>query len=243
MKLRRQVVEYMREHPQLYEGECSMTLDAYLEAMRLDDAWGGRPELRAITELFKREVIVYFNSGEEWHCGPATTKASPQPILLAGGIDNQHFDALVPMQYVQASSFVQELVYSILEDALATHFDPAVRRGSRSEDKLSDSDKVKEVAFGVFSSFFAVVSKQPPTHAHTHTHTHTFFRSMMRSGYASWARSSFSTRRKATDSYCRPTVDPISLSITQQLSRQSRVSSSHSSRTNLSSLTLSRDQR
>lgn len=105
--IRNMVVKHIRSHKDDFAEFIDEDFDRYLEKMRVDRTWGGEPEIRAIMEIFKVNIVVFSDKQQE-------------PIIY-----NDHNNELRKTIYI---GHISEVHYQSLIDIASTNKFTANRR-------------------------------------------------------------------------------------------------------------------
>ncbi|XP_043288484.1 protein ovarian tumor locus-like [Venturia canescens] len=110
IRVRRECVDYMRNNSHLFEPSIN-SLDCYLDQMACFTEWGGPDEIKAMSLLYKKEVIMF--DGVKMVSKPITDNGFEETVLLCHTPPKQ-YDSVYRKDFVASAAFCQSLVYQTL---------------------------------------------------------------------------------------------------------------------------------
>ena len=123
-KVRSQVIQELKSHPDRYSGHVQGGLDDYITSMSLSDTWGDHTTLQAVANAYGTSIVIVSDfSGDEWFI-----------IVEPGeGVDRSGDDPLCICFYAECHYNSTEVTKPALDKIKVK---PAVKLSNLSEDSL-----------------------------------------------------------------------------------------------------------
>ncbi|KAL0122654.1 hypothetical protein PUN28_007406 [Cardiocondyla obscurior] len=112
LRVRRECTEFMAKKNHLFKDFVPMPFDYYLKEMQCFTEWGGMNEIRAMSLLYKRDIIVFI--GEKQICENVTNNGFKKGVLLLCHTELKQYDPVYPMAFVQSAAYCQSIVYEVV---------------------------------------------------------------------------------------------------------------------------------
>ncbi|XP_014481456.1 PREDICTED: uncharacterized protein LOC106747926 isoform X2 [Dinoponera quadriceps] len=115
IRVRKECVAFMKEMRHLFEESISVSYEHYLEQMACFTEWGGMNEIRAMSLLYKRDVIIF--NGQKQMIENVTNGGFDQNLLLCYTPPKQ-YETVLSLLYVKKAAYCQSLVYGTLYECV-----------------------------------------------------------------------------------------------------------------------------
>lgn len=112
LRVRKECTEFMKKKRHLFMDSVSMSFDYYLKEMQCFTEWGGVNEIRAMSLLYKRDVIVFI--GEKQICENVTNNGFKKAVILLCHTEGKQYEPVYPMAFVQSAAYCQSIVYEVV---------------------------------------------------------------------------------------------------------------------------------
>ncbi|XP_021482819.1 putative bifunctional UDP-N-acetylglucosamine transferase and deubiquitinase ALG13 [Meriones unguiculatus] len=134
-QIRKVCVSYMKEHQQDFESYVEGSFEKYLERLGNPKEIAGQLELKALSQIYKRDFILYQSPGKP--PTQVTDNGFEEKILLCSS-NNDHYDSVYSKEFQSTAGVCQAILYEMLykdvfdveEELLKTAVD-LFRSGSR----------------------------------------------------------------------------------------------------------------
>lgn len=82
-----------------------MSFDYYIKEMQCFTEWGGSNEIRAMSLLYKRDIIVFI--GEKQICENVTNHGFKKAVILLCHTEPKQYEPVYPMAFIQSAAYCQ----------------------------------------------------------------------------------------------------------------------------------------
>ncbi|XP_046422637.1 protein ovarian tumor locus-like [Neodiprion fabricii] len=111
IKVREECVRYMRDNKNLFEESISIPFESYLEQMSYFTEWGGMLEIKAMSLLYKRDVVMF--NGQKLTRQLVTSNGFEKLIYLCH-IPPKQYETIYARDFISTAAFCQSIVYQTL---------------------------------------------------------------------------------------------------------------------------------
>ncbi|KAM6413469.1 UDP-N-acetylglucosamine transferase subunit ALG13-like [Rhynochetos jubatus] len=111
VEVRKVCVSFMRQHQPKFESYVEGSFEKYLERLEDPKESAGQLEMSALSEVYKRDFILYRYPGKPASC--ATDNGFADKILLCCS-GNGHYDSVYTKQFQENAAICQAVLYEIL---------------------------------------------------------------------------------------------------------------------------------
>ncbi|KAL6257366.1 hypothetical protein P5V15_010939 [Pogonomyrmex californicus] len=112
LRVRKECTEFMKKKRHLFTDSISTSFDYYLKEMQCFTEWGGLNEIRAMSLLYKRDVIIFI--GEKQICENVTNNGFKKGVMLLCHTEPKQYEPVYPMAFVQSAAYCQSIVYEVV---------------------------------------------------------------------------------------------------------------------------------
>lgn len=112
LRVRQECVDFMRKHRDLFMNYITTPFDYYLKEMEGYTSWGGQNEIRAMSMLYKRDVVIFH--GETQICDNFTNYNFKNGLILLCHTEPKQYEPVYPMAFVQSAAYCQSIVYEVV---------------------------------------------------------------------------------------------------------------------------------
>ncbi|XP_012220948.1 uncharacterized protein [Linepithema humile] len=111
LQVRKECTEFMKREKHLFTNSIMTSFDYYIEEMECFTEWGGPNEIRAMSLLYNRDIIIFI--ADKKICENVTNNYKEGVILLCH-TESKQYEPVYPMAFVQSAAYCQSIVYEVL---------------------------------------------------------------------------------------------------------------------------------
>ncbi|XP_012284818.1 GATA zinc finger domain-containing protein 7 isoform X2 [Orussus abietinus] len=111
IRVRQECVEFMRKNKDYFQEHVNVPFDNYLEQMSYVTEWGGELEIKAISLLYKKDIIVFH--GHELTRQKVSDNNFEECIYLCFTLPKQ-YESIYSKEFISSAAFCQSVVYRVL---------------------------------------------------------------------------------------------------------------------------------
>ncbi|XP_029155289.1 putative uncharacterized protein DDB_G0285119 isoform X2 [Nylanderia fulva] len=112
LRVRKECTDFMRKKRHLFSDSMTTSFDYYLKEMQCFTSWGGPTEIRAMSMLYKRDVVIFV--GEKQICDNFTNYNFKKGLILLCHTEPKQYEPVYPMAFVQSAAYCQSIVYEVV---------------------------------------------------------------------------------------------------------------------------------
>ncbi|XP_070153573.1 putative uncharacterized protein DDB_G0291608 isoform X1 [Polyergus mexicanus] len=112
LRVRKECTDFMMKKRQLFMDSMTTSFDYYVKEMQCFTEWGGPNEIRALSLLYKRDIIIFV--GEKQICENVTNNGFKKGVILLCHTEPKQYEPVYPMAFVQSAAYCQSIVYEVV---------------------------------------------------------------------------------------------------------------------------------
>ncbi|XP_019884691.1 OTU domain-containing protein 4 isoform X2 [Camponotus floridanus] len=111
LRVRKECTDFMIKRKHLFMNTMT-SFDYYLKEMQCFTEWGGPNEIRAMSLLYKRDIIIFVS--EKQICENVTNNGFKKGVILLCHTEPKQYEPVYPMAFVQSAAYCQSIVYEVV---------------------------------------------------------------------------------------------------------------------------------
>ncbi|EZA60840.1 UDP-N-acetylglucosamine transferase subunit ALG13-like protein [Ooceraea biroi] len=112
LRVRKECTTFMMRKRHLFEKFITVPFDHYLKEMQCFTEWGGPNEIRAMSLLYHRNIIIFV--GEKQMCETVVRTDFKKGDILLCRTNTRQYESVYPISFVQTAAYCQSLVYEVV---------------------------------------------------------------------------------------------------------------------------------
>ncbi|XP_072758114.1 uncharacterized protein [Anoplolepis gracilipes] len=111
LRVRKECTDFMMKKKHLFKDSLT-SFDYHMKEMQCFTEWGGPNEIRAMSLLYKRDIIIFV--GEKQICENVTNNGFKKGVILLCHTEPKQYEPVYPMAFVQSAAYCQSIVYEVV---------------------------------------------------------------------------------------------------------------------------------